>query len=93
VFLKALLSFTAQKKNFLLDYRNNIVKMWHQYVNLWSYIKQKRRANLSKSREETILEIQTLWKDISIDYIHSLVQSVPKRLPKVIDAKRGYIFY
>jgi len=50
-------------------------------------------ACLSKSREETILKIQALWKDVTIDYTHSLVQSVPKRVQKVIDAKEGYIVY
>lgn len=61
--------------------------------NVWAYIKRKRSPNLTQTREETIEEVEGLWKEVSIETLHNLVKSVPTRLQKVIDAKGGFIFY
>lgn len=61
--------------------------------NVWSYIKRKRTADLSRTREETIEEVTKLWEDIPLELLQSLINSVPNRLQKVINAKGGYIFY
>lgn len=61
--------------------------------NVWAYIKGKRNSSLSRRRDETIFEVKTLWEEIPQEMLQKLVESVPRRLQKVIDAKGGYIFY
>lgn len=61
--------------------------------NVWAYVKRKRSPNLTRTREETIAEVEGLWKEISLETLQNLVKSVPARLQKVIDAKGGFIFY
>lgn len=61
--------------------------------NVWSYIKGKRSPCLTRTREETINEIEGLWKDISLETIQNLVKSIPRRLQSVIEVKGGYIFH
>lgn len=61
--------------------------------NVWSLLKRKRTVSLNKTREETISEVTSLWKEISPEVLQNLVDSVPRRLQKVIEAKGGYTFY
>lgn len=61
--------------------------------NIWSLLKRKRTVSLNKTREETISELTSLWKEVTPEILHNLVDSVQDRLKKVIDAKGGYIFY
>lgn len=61
--------------------------------NVWSLLKRKRTVSLNKTREETISEISFLWKEVSPEILQNLVDSVPRRLQKVIEAKGGYSFY
>lgn len=61
--------------------------------NVWSLLKRKRTVSLNKTREETISEVTSLWKEISPEILQNLVDSVPRRLQKVIEAKGGYTFY
>jgi len=56
--------------------------------NLWSYLKRKRSANLSRSREETILEIQTLY----FNRLYPQLGTVCTKTSAKGDAKGGYIF-
>lgn len=61
--------------------------------NVWAYIKRNRSPCLTRTREETIAEVEGLWKDISPQILQNLVNSIPGRLQKVINAKGGFIFY
>lgn len=61
--------------------------------NVWSLVKRKRIVSLHKTREETISELTSLWEEITPEILQSLVDSVPRRLQKVIQAKGGYTFY
>lgn len=61
--------------------------------NVWSYIKRYRSTDLTRTRDETITEITNAWNEISEEFLHSLVDSVPTRLQKVLNAKGGYTFY
>lgn len=61
--------------------------------NVWAYIKRKRSSCLARMRDETIAEIEGLWKEVSLETIQNLVKSVPGRLKKVIDVRGGYIFH
>lgn len=60
--------------------------------NVWGYIKGKRCVSLIRDRNETISEVQSLWKEVSVEMLCKLVEAIPKRLQKVIIAKGGYIF-
>lgn len=61
--------------------------------NVWAYIKRNRDSSLQRTRQDTVIEIKALWNDIPIDFIQALVNSVQRRLQKVIKARGGYIFY
>lgn len=41
--------------------------------NVWAYIKRKRSSDLSRTCEETIAEVQGLWKDVSLETLKNLV--------------------
>ena len=45
--------------------------------NKWAYLKRKRSSDLSRTREETISEVQGLWQDISLETLKNLVKSIP----------------
>lgn len=61
--------------------------------NVWSLLKRRRTVSLNKTREETISEVTSLWEEISPEILKNLVDSVPRRLQKVIESKGGYTFY
>jgi len=61
--------------------------------NVWSLIKRKRAADITRTRDETITEVTKEWKRIPLKTLQTLVDSVPNRLQKVLDTKGGYIFY
>jgi len=87
---KMITSFLSEIGVYILDWPPqspdlNIIE------NLWAYIKRKRCADLQRTREDTISEVEALWRDVPLDYIRNLVESVPRRLQKVISAKGGYI--
>lgn len=61
--------------------------------NVWSLLKRKRTVSLNKNREETISELTSLWEEIPPEILRNLVDSVPRRLQKVINSKGDYAFY
>jgi len=85
--------------NFLMDVGANVLNWPPQspdlniIENVWSLLKRKRTVSLHKTREETISELTSLWEEISPEILQNLVDSVPRRLQKVIEAKGGYTFY
>lgn len=58
--------------------------------NLWMVMKRKLRAHSPSNRKDIIYWLQRIWcTEISPDYCQKLVESMPKRIRKVID-NRGY---
>jgi transposase len=57
--------------------------------NLWSYLDWRLRDRHCGSLEELWAALQEGWNSIPVDYLTKLVESMPRRLQAVIDAK-GY---
>lgn len=60
---------------------------------VWAYLKQKRSKSLTQTRLEAVENIRSLWNDIPMEFLINLVESMPRRLQAVIDAKGGNTKY
>ena len=57
--------------------------------NIWLYMKrelQKSAVDIT-TKNDLLLEIQSVWRNIELDYIRNLYQSIPDRLNHVIEMK------
>ena len=57
--------------------------------NIWLYMKrelQKSAVDIT-TKNDLLLEIQSVWRNIELDYIRNLYQSIPDRLDNVIKMK------
>ncbi|CAB4490592.1 unnamed protein product [Rhizophagus irregularis] len=63
--------------------------------NLWNYLdyQVRKRKPLPKSKQELINVVQEEWRKISIETLHHLILSLPKRIKAVIKAKGGHTKY
>lgn len=57
--------------------------------NLWQYLDNMCKDRRCNTKEDLFAVLQEAWKRIPEDYLTSLVESMPRRLNAVIDAK-GY---
>lgn len=57
--------------------------------NLWSYLDRLLKDRQCKNELELFDTLQEGWNAIPVDYLKALVDSMPRRLNAVIDA-RGY---
>ena len=60
--------------------------------NIWLYMRrelQKSVVNIA-TKNDLLREIQSVWRNIELDYIRNLYQSIPDRLDNVIKMK-GYL--
>ena len=57
--------------------------------NIWLYMKreQQKSAVDIASKNDLLREIQSVWRNIKLDYIRNLYQSIPDRLDNVIKMK------
>ena len=51
--------------------------------NTWLYMKRQ----LQKSSVDLLREIQSMWRNIELDYIRNLYQSIPDRLDNLFKMK------
>ena len=51
--------------------------------NTWLYMKRQ----LQKSSVDLLREIQSMWRNIELDYIRNLYQSIPDRLGNLFKMK------
>ena len=57
--------------------------------NIWLYMKrelQKSAVDIT-TKNDLLREIQSVWRNIELDYIRDLYQSIPDRLNNVIEMK------
>ena len=57
--------------------------------NIWLYMKrelQKSAVDIA-TKNDRLREIQSVWRNIELDYIRNLYQSIPDRLDNVIKMK------
>ena len=58
--------------------------------NIWLYRKrelQKSAVDVTITKNDLLREIQSVWRNIELDYIRDLYQSIPDRLNNVIEMK------
>ena len=63
--------------------------------NIWLYMKrelQKSAVDIA-TKNDLLREIQSVWRNIELDYIRNLYQSIPDRLDNVIKMKGHLIKY
>ena len=61
--------------------------------NLWSIVKTKLREKHFTSKIELWYYLRLVWNRIESSVLHNLVDSMPRRIKKVIQAKGGPIDY
>ena len=61
--------------------------------NLWSIVKTKLREKHFASKVELWYYLRLVWNQIGSSVLHNLVDSMPRRIKKVIQAKGGPIDY
>lgn len=75
---------------------NPIENLWQElkdrFYKKWRQLRQSPSAS-SASYEKYCDMIQECWRELSGDYIRSLIESMPKRCAEVIAAKGGHIKY
>ena len=57
--------------------------------NLWSILNSRMKDHCCSTKEELFEELKAAWEALPVETLTSLVDSVPRRLQAVIDAK-GY---
>jgi hypothetical protein len=62
---------------------------------LWDYLDRqiRKRKPLPRSKQELIRAAQEEWANITIELLHSLILSMPKRIKGIIKAKGKHIKY
>ena len=60
--------------------------------NIWLYMRRKLQKSVVNiaTKNDLLREIQSVWRNIELDYIRNLYQSIPDRLDNVIKMK-GYL--
>jgi hypothetical protein len=53
----------------------------------------RKRKKPPRNKKQLIEALQEEWKNLDVDHVNKLCESMPKRLQKVIDAKGGAIGY
>lgn len=61
--------------------------------NVWSHIKAKLDQHQISSKAMMRTEIQRIWQEIPPEYLHGLIQSMPRRIAAVIANKGGATNY
>ena len=63
--------------------------------NLWDYLDRqiRKRKPLPTSKQELIRVAQEEWANISIETLHNLILSMPRRIKEIIRVKGGHIKY
>jgi hypothetical protein len=60
---------------------------------LWDYVKREVKKTPCSNRSELMLQISAAWDNIGTEVTQKLVESIPRRLQAVIDAKGGSTRY
>lgn len=61
--------------------------------NIWHLLKNKLECIENQTSEEFIKSIEIIWKNISIETINNIIDSMPRRIEKVILNSGNYIDY
>ena len=69
---------------------HNCTRIWNISVWKMKYIQAENWLNVTFQLEDLKKSIEEVWDGLEIDLIRKLVNSFPKRLIKVVAAKRGH---
>lgn len=63
--------------------------------NLWEHLDTavRKRESTFSSKEELIMVVTEEWKNLSLEYLHALIGSMPRRIASVIKAKGWHTKY
>lgn len=61
--------------------------------NLWAYLDEKIDKTGVKNSNEYFIRLNDAWNKIDIQFLKKLVESIPRRLSAVIDARGGHTKY
>ena len=63
--------------------------------NIWNEIDRKvcNLRNQPKNLQDLEWKVKTAWRSISLDYIHKLIESMPRRIQTCIEAQGGITKY
>ena len=57
--------------------------------NCWHYLEVKLKDRTCKNEKELFDTVQKGWNNIPMDYVRRLIESMPRRIQAVINAKGG----
>ena len=87
---------TAMKVRNWLDSKNIVKLEWPTHSpdlnpieNLWAILKYKLRRRTVKTKKELIYWVKREWKEIPKQKIENLIDSIPRRISKVLRNKGG----
>lgn len=60
---------------------------------VWAFVKRSLKGRSARNLQELWRIIQDIWENISIDFIHSLIDSMPRRLEAVKKARGSHTQY
>jgi len=60
---------------------------------LWAYLDRMTKDRICNTEEELFLCLQDAWSRVPVDYMRSLVLSMPRRLEAVLQARGGSTKY
>ena len=78
--------------NLLPDWPGNSPDL-NPIENLWSEMKNRLRDERPTSKAGIKKVCQKVWKNIGVDYLEKLYESMPRRIQAVIDAEGGHTKY
>lgn len=61
--------------------------------NLWNIVKMQRKKFKATSKDDLFSKIQRIWRELPINTLTKLVESIPTRIQAVIAAKGGHTKY
>lgn len=61
--------------------------------NLWKIVKDKQKKIKATSQKDLFNKITKIWKEIPIEQLNKLIESMPSRMKAVIKAKGFHIKY
>jgi len=59
----------------------------------WRIVKLKRRGFKATSKEDLFNKIKSIWKSLDLATLKNLIESMPRRIQAVIEAKGGRTKY
>lgn len=89
---KATMNWLYKKKIKVLDWPANSPE-WNPSENLWSTLKKRIQEREPKNIDQVIAFAKEEWKNMSVQTLKNLVQSMPSRLAQVVQNKGRHTNY